>query len=59
MNIGTRYKVTVKIKLHTSPLVELVYDKQGALVRESNSYYIFDGFRVRKANVIKMQEVAG
>lgn len=58
MKIGTRYKVTEKIKLHTSPLRECIYDKEGVFIRASNSYYVFDGFRVRKANVIKMQEVA-
>ena len=57
MKINTRYNVTVKIKLHVSPLRELIYDKNGVFVRESNSYYIFDCFRVRKANVIEIQEV--
>ena len=57
MKPNARYNLTVKIKLHTSPLRELTYDKDGVFVRESGSYYIFEGFRVRKANVIKIQEV--
>lgn len=57
MNLYTRYKVTVKIKLHTSPLRELVYDKVGVLIAETVKYYVFDEFRVRKDNVIKIQEV--
>ena len=58
MKLHTRYNVTVKIKLHTSPLRELTYDREGVLIKESGSYYIFEGFRVRKANVIYIKEVA-
>ena len=57
MNIYTRYNVTVKIKLHTAPLRELIYEKVGTFVREGKSFYIFDTFRVRKANVINIREV--
>lgn len=58
MKLNNRYNVTVKIKLHTSPLKELVYDREGVFIKESGSYYIFEGFRVRKANVIGIKEVA-
>ena len=57
MKTNTRYNITVKIKLHTSLLRELTYDKDSVFVRESDSYYIFEDFRVRKTNVIKIQEV--
>lgn len=57
MEINTRYNVTIKIRLHTSPLRELIYDKTGLFLREGGSYFIFDSFRVRKGNVIKVQEV--
>ena len=57
MKTNTRYNITVKIKLRTSPLRELTYDKDSVFVRESDSYYIFEDFRVRKTNVIKIQEV--
>ena len=58
MKIHTRYNVTVKIKLHTSPLRELTYDKDGIFVKETGSFYKFEGFRIRKANVVKIREVA-
>ena len=59
MIINTRYAVSVKIKLHTSPLRELVYDKEGVFIKETGSYYVFEDFRVRKSNVIKIREVVG
>ena len=58
MKIRHRYNITVKIKLHTSPLRELVYEKEGVFIKESSSYYMFEGFRVKKTNVIGIQEVA-
>ena len=57
MNIYKRYMVTIKIKVHTQPLREIIYEKIGTFVKETNTNYIFDTFRVRKANVIKIQEV--
>ena len=59
MITNTRYAVTVKIKLHTSPLGELIYDKEGVFIRETGSYYVFEGFRIRKTNAIKIREVVG
>ena len=57
MIVYKRYKITVKIKVHTSPLYELVYERTGLLIKETPSFYIFDTFRVKKANVIGFQEV--
>lgn len=57
MKVLTQYNVTVKIKLHTSPLRELTYDKEGVFIKETNSFYVFEGFRIRKSNVVKIQEV--
>ena len=54
MRPGSRYMLTIKIKLHTSPLKTLEYEREGKFVKESQSYFIFDGFRVRKANVINI-----
>lgn len=51
------YNITIKIKVHTKPLREVVYEKTGAFLKETSTNYIFDSFRVRKANVIKIQEV--
>lgn len=57
MKIHTRYNITVKIKLHTAPLRELTYDREGVFVKETASFYMFEGFTVRKANVINIREV--
>ena len=54
---GYSYRVSAKIKLHTSPLRELEYEKEGVFIRETAAHYVFDEFRVRKATVIKIQEV--
>lgn len=52
-----QYKITIKIKTHTSPLYELIYDRIGKFIKETSAYYVFDGFRVNKANVMNIQEV--
>ena len=49
---GNRYKITATIKLHTSPLRLLTYDKTGRFVKETEQYLIFDSFRVKKSTVI-------
>ena len=58
MKIRARYNITVKIKLHTAPLRELIYDKVGVFIKETAQFYMFEGFSVRKANVLHIQEVA-
>lgn len=45
------YRVTMKIKLHTSPLRLLEYHLDSEFVKETKSYLVFKDFRVRKANV--------
>ena len=57
MKIGKRYKAMIKIKVHTKPLRYLIYEKVGTFVKETKFYYVFDLFRVNKANVINIQEV--
>ncbi len=57
MTTHKQYKITVKIKVHTSPLYELIYERIGTLLKETQAYYVFNGFRVRKANVMNIQEV--
>ena len=57
MKIGKRYKVTAKIKTHTKPLCELIYEKIGTFVKETKAFYVFDNFRVNKANVLHIHEV--
>ena len=57
MVVGEEYRVTKKIKIHTSPLVEVQITLQGTLQKESEVYYIFDNFKVRKLNVVKIERV--
>lgn len=54
MTLNHRYRVTIKIKLHTSPLQELEYDKEGVFIKETHSYLVFDNFRVRKTNAVNI-----
>ena len=58
MQAGKIYKVTKRIKLHTKPLYEADIPLTGHYVRESQNFYIFDTFKVKKANVIKIVETA-
>lgn len=53
------YTVVKKIKVHTSPLVEVVIPQTGLFVKQTASYLIFRGFKVRKCCVIniKLEEI--
>lgn len=51
------YSVTKKIKIHTKPLQEVFVTQTGIYVKETNSYFIFRGFKVRKLCVTQVQEV--
>ena len=54
--IPTRhYRVTMKIKLHTSPLRELEYSRDAVFIRETKSYFVFDNFKVQKDNVVSIK----
>lgn len=55
---GKIYRITKRIKLHTKPLYEADITLTGRYVRESQNFYIFDTFKVKKANVIKIVETA-
>ena len=54
---GCCYCVTTKIKLHTSPLRELEYDRAGVFVKETPKYLIFDEFRVSKENIVNIRRI--
>jgi len=58
MKAGKVYEITKRIKLHTKPLYEADIMLTGRYVRESQNWYIFDRFKVKKANVIKIVETA-
>ncbi len=51
------YKITSKIKLHTKPTRELVLDRVGNFLKETQKYYIFDKFVVNKSTVLNIIEV--
>ena len=59
MKQGMLYKVTLRIKVHTSPLREITYDKIGMFVKETDKSYVFDDFHTRKSTVVKIEEVIG
>lgn len=52
MTFNAPYKVTCKIKTHTSPLHELIFDRVGRFVKETPHSYVFDTFAVRKNTVL-------
>ena len=54
---GYCYCVTLKIKLHTSPLRELEYDRAGIFVKETPKCLIFDEFRVLKENIVNIRRI--
>ena len=51
------YSITKKIKIHTKPLTEVFVTQTGTFVKQTNSYFIFRGFKVRKSCVTQVQEV--
>lgn len=56
---GHLYMVKIKIKLHTKPLREISYFQWGVLTHETKKSYCFNGFRVKKENVVKISEFRG
>ena len=56
MKVGNRYRLSIKIKLHTSPLRMLEYMREGVFVKETAKCFVFKDFMVRKANVIGILE---
>lgn len=51
------YTIVKKIKIHTKPLCEVVDPQTGLFVKQTDSYYIFRGFKVRKECVVQIEEV--
>ena len=56
MQPNKMYTVTKKIKLHTSPVREVVVPQTGAFAKETDDFLVFRGFRVRKACVVDIKE---
>lgn len=55
MKHGATYRVTRKIKTHTSPLRTVTYDEVGRFVKETSNMLIFDTFRVKKSTIINIK----
>lgn len=51
MTPNKTYTVTKRIKIHTKPLAEIDVPMTGLFVKETDAYYIFRGFKVRKSVV--------
>ena len=50
------YTVAKKIKIHTSPLCEVVVPQTGMFVKQTDSYLMFREFKVRKYCVVSITE---
>lgn len=50
------YTVVKKIKIHTKPLTEVTVSQTGLFVKQTDSYLIFRGFKVRKNCVVSINE---
>ena len=48
MTAGKKYKITKRIKIHTKPIRTVEIIQTGVFVKETEKYYVFNGFRVRK-----------
>ena len=57
MIVGSTYRITKRVKIHTSPLVMADVVKEGVYMKETQKNYIFDTFRVSKDVVIKVEKV--
>ena len=55
---GKMYTVAKRIKIHTKPLCEVVVSQTGRFVKQTDSYLIFAGFKVRKQCVVSVEEVS-
>ena len=51
------YRITKEIKIHTKPLNKVQIIREGMFIKETSKSYVFDGFRVNKANVIKVEKI--
>ncbi len=59
MTFNKLYRVTKRIKLHTSPLYEADVVQEGRFIKETSKYYVFDSFRVQKTTLMNVEEIKG
>ena len=52
-----RYEIIKRVKVHTSPLVEVNVINEGVFIKETKKCYIFDCFKVKKELVIQIKEI--
>lgn len=55
MRANTKYEIIKKIKIHTKPTIFIDVRMEGIFVKETNNYYVFDSFKVRKENVVNIK----
>lgn len=51
------YTVAKEIKIHTKSLRKVVISQSGLFVKQTDSYFVFRGFKVRKECVVQIEEV--
>ena len=56
MVMGKRYQITKRIKLHTKPNIFANVIVEGTYKHETDKFYFFNRFRVKKENVIAIKE---
>ena len=56
MKSGHKYFIVKELKLHTKPFRKAKILEDGIFIKETKSYFIFEGFRVKKNNVIYILE---
>lgn len=57
MKANKRYRVTMRIKIHTKPLVEVNVVQEGVFKKETKTCLCFHGFCVHKSCVLFIEEV--
>lgn len=57
METNKIYEVRKRIKIHTKPLVTCDVPLSGRFDKETESYLIFDNFRVKKDVVVSIKEI--
>lgn len=57
MSSNKPYRITKEIKIHTKPLNKVQIIREGVFIKETSKSYVFDSFRVNKANVIKIEKI--
>ena len=57
MTAGKKYKITKRIKIHTKPTYTVEVTQAGVFVKETEKYYVFNDFKVRKDVVTVIEQI--